>query len=221
MNNIIYMDKNYFSKEPSKNDESPKEQPPKYYQIRKTTEKTCLDIYITDLISDPAVYSQIITLISRMEAGDEVHCYIHTDGGYVATAAMFTNAMQSCAADCIGHTGGKVISAGTMILSGCNKYDIHPKSSFLFHQYAGGKVGKVIQIRESANAVTLTMKTVFNIMLSRGFITEEEWKRIVEKGEDVYISGATLISRFSGCETDGNGYIIAPPIGDIKEPEVD
>lgn len=200
-----------------KQDAQNNQKQPHDFKLRTDGNKSVLDVFITENVDIEARYEEIVTLMNRMKSTDEVHIYLHTNGGLVNSAIMLVNAMSDCDAPVIGHPLGKIISAGTMIATGCDRLDISEDSAFLFHQYFGGSIGKVVQVQQKANSMASSMKTVIGKMLDLNLIIEDEYKRIVEDGEDVYVSGRELMNRLSDCEQDENGYYILKNCGPEKE----
>lgn len=189
---------------------------PRYFRIRPGPGGSrILDLFMTDMVDIYALYSQGNTLIHRMNENDTINLYIHTPGGVVDTAVMFNDSFRYTPATVIGHTGGYVMSAGTMLLAGCDRYDISADSVFMYHGYRSIMGGKATNMQSRVDAITAQMTNLIEIMVAYGFLNEEEFDRILNKGEDVYITGHQMIGRFQDAERDENGYFypLATPVG--------
>jgi len=110
------------------------------------------DIHINDEIGPPDKYLNELHIIRDATPNDIVNIFINSYGGRINTAIQFMNAMANSSAAtirCI--VEGACHSAATMIFLYGDAYHIAEHSSFCFHNYSGGCIGKGNEIASKAD----------------------------------------------------------------------
>lgn len=173
------------------------------YTVDRADNKYKVYIYITDIVREPWWYSEIISLLSRLSENDEVHCYIHTDGGYLTSAQLIAHALVMTKAATHAYSVGKVISAGTVIFAACKYYHIFDESTFLFHPARGHAMGKTADVTATSTALQNFVMFLLKKMNQANLITTEEFDKLIKSSADLYISGNTIKTRITQAKEGG------------------
>ena len=164
--------------------------------------KRTLDVYLTDQILPAYLYSEIASVFLLLGEADSVNIHLHTPGGFLETAQLFSHLIENCRCrnNVTGIAHGNVISAGTPILLACTHIQIAPGAHFMFHSSRHGDMGKTATIKSQSEAMMSFVNGMIRRMVERGMLKEEEYKRIAEGGQDVYISGSEMAVRLGLVE---------------------
>jgi ATP-dependent protease ClpP protease subunit len=100
------------------------------------------EFYISGDLTEPEDYVEWLEVIRSAGEQDTVKLYINSPGGNVDTAIQFMHVLKSTSAYVICSVEGACMSAATMIFLSADELEICDHALFMFHNYAGGALGK-------------------------------------------------------------------------------
>ena len=168
------------------------------YSLTAAGQGRLLRIYLTDNIKAPPYYSQALSILMQMTKNDRAEMYLHTPGGLISSASYISHLIENSAAEVTGIASGQVMSAGTMILSACDKVEVRDDASFMFHHSRGMYAGKTLAAESRLNGINSIVTSWVERMHGLGWLTDDELERITNKNEDVFISGREMNRRLNG-----------------------
>jgi ATP-dependent protease ClpP protease subunit len=100
-----------------------------------------------------------------------------------------------CKARIITHNIGSACSCGSLILSFGNLIHVNPLSITMFHNSAGGGYDSSHRMLTKAQHVIARVAVLFEMMKSRGIITEEEVNGITKSGKEYFLNSDEMTRR--------------------------
>ena len=146
---------------------------------------------------------------------DVLEFMIDSGGGFVNEGMQFYNIMQEkFHGRTVAYLDNKGYSMGAMLFSMANKRVIYPYSDFMYHNYAGGAVGKGGEIKARLEHTSKKLETFFHdIIVKQGFLSEEEYAQMLV-GQDYWMGAKELCKRgiathviFEGKELTAKEYL--------------
>lgn len=153
------------------------------------------NVLLYDVIGDSKDYMSLFRVCSKARQGDEICIFLDTVGGSIATAIAIATALSSTKAKVTKIAFGDVMSAGTLIFDGIGEFEICKYSHFMYHMSSGGMMGSTTSIIRASQQVLDYVKDYLEESVKTGCITEEERSLILDKGQDVYITGKEMADR--------------------------
>lgn len=153
------------------------------------------NILLFGVIAATNDYRDIISLMYKLTAEEEVLLNIHSRGGAIRVAQDFLTAMSRCKATIITNNIGMAASCGSLILAHGDKIHVDPNTTTMFHHAAFGYQDSVHRMLSySQHAIDLGLD-LLNKMKDRGILTEDEVYAISQRGEEFYLSSAIMEER--------------------------
>ena len=149
--------------------------------------------YLTGEIDDPSSYTDWFQLIRSASPDDSIKIYINSRGGSAATAIQFLRAMEESEALVHVVVEGECMSAATFIFLSADRISISDHSSFMFHNYSGGVMGKGGEIYDAA-AHGKAWSEKFLRTVYKNFLSESELKDIFSS-KDIYMDKDEVLKR--------------------------
>jgi ATP-dependent protease ClpP protease subunit len=153
------------------------------------------EFYLSGEILDPEEYIDWFQVIRHAKEGDVVKIYINSGGGNVDTAIQFLRVLSETQATVITSIEGCCASAATMIFLQGHQMEISDHSVIMFHNYAGGSIGKggemYDQIAFERKWSKGLLESVYN-----GILTEKEIESMLDN-KDIWMDGKELMERIS------------------------
>ena len=146
---------------------------------------------------------------------DVLEFMIDSGGGFVNEGMQFYNIMQEkFHGRTVAYLDNKGYSMGAMLFSMANKRVIYPYSDFMYHNYAGGAVGKGGEIKARLEHTSKKLEAFFHdIIVKQGFLSEEEYAQMLV-GQDYWMGAKELCKRgiathviFEGKELTAKEYL--------------
>lgn len=177
------------------------------YKINKK-DNTVL-VYLLGVIYDTKDYSRLIALLHTLEESQTVFFYIKSPGGSVPAACNILTAMERCRAKIITVNLGLAASCGSLILSFGDKIAICENSITMFHNAGMGLQDSVHRASTKVtHTINYTNTILFDKMVNKGIITQQEVDRIVKTGEEYYFNSDEMISRLQATDLLYTGGLI-------------
>jgi len=170
-----------------------------YYTVKtktKITKHYRYDIYISNQITKPCEYIELLHILKVATADDEIHIYINSGGGYCSSTTQITNAMKNCLAHIVCHAEGIVASCATWIFLAGDSFVIEEDIEFMCHYYSGGTYGKGNELEIGAKFSKKYWHNKFK-KIYKGFLTDEESQQLID-GKDFYFNQKQLAKRLKG-----------------------
>jgi len=165
-------------------------------QDERTFHKQIVNIhefYLSGDIESSENYIQWFDTIRHASENDVVKIYINSPGGDVFTAIQFIRALKETSANVIMSVEGMCASAATMIMLCGESFEISEHSTFLFHTYSGGLIGKGHELHSQAQFEReWSIKLINDIY--KNFLTSDEITKILD-GADIWMSGEQVTER--------------------------
>lgn len=153
---------------------------------------------IAGCVSSPEHYAQAVNILYQANRGDQVKIILVTPGGAVSTGCVMADAILSSKAEVTGIANGECASCGAFILGVCDNIEVRPWGSVMFHGSSHFDMGKTATVKERAENTLAYIEYLYSGFIKRGLLTEEEYLRLRDKKEDIYLSAEELNSRLGG-----------------------
>lgn len=154
-----------------------------------------LEYYISGDIEEPSEYTEWFNEIRHARDGDVIKIYINSCGGDLFTAIQFMRVLRETKALVIVSVEGACMSAATMIFLAADKFEISAHSSFMFHNYSGGAIGKggemMDQLAFESKWAEAMLRDVY-----MDFLTAEEITSILAN-KDFWMDSDDVIARLN------------------------
>ena len=159
--------------------------------------------YLSGSIDAPEKYVEWINTIKNAGPHDVIYLTINCYGGQLYTAIQLRHALELSPAHLIIEVEGACFSAATMFLNIATEFVISPYSTFMFHDYAGGVIGKGSEMFSQITHDRQWSKNL-NSKIYKWILTDEELTKITE-GVDFYFSADEMVPRLQKfCEAMQN-----------------
>lgn len=156
-------------------------------------------ISIQDGIGAIEDYWDILNALAIAQPEDEIVMTVVSPGGNLETATLICSAMERCQAPITAIASGICASAGSFIWSCADKCVSTWNAYIMYHMSSNLAWGKTtIKVDESNALVEFVKKILHDYSVSKGLLTEEEYKKIVEENGTVWILGADMQKRIGG-----------------------
>ena len=117
-------------------------QPEKYSNSFSKPVAQLHEFYLSGPVLDAEEYVEWFDVIRNASAVDTIRIYINSPGGDLYTTLQFLRVMSDTEATIITSVEGACMSAATMIFLSADELEICDHALFMFHNYAGGALGK-------------------------------------------------------------------------------
>lgn len=164
-----------------------------YGYFEESLQVRALHIYLSDVIEEPNLYTDLIHKIRTAGPNDVVHIYLNTPGGHIDTGVQIINAIENTQGLVYTHLDGSVCSMGSLIFLAGHQMVAYDHSIMMFHNYSGGAYGKGHEIKSMLDAQERWYDKLQERLLVP-FLTEDELARI-KKGEDIWMHYEEIIER--------------------------
>ena len=127
---------------------------------------------------------------------DVLEFMIDSGGGFVNEGMQFYNIMQEkFHGRTVAYLDNKGYSMGAMLFSMADKRVVYPYSDFMYHNYAGGAVGKGGEIKARLEHTSKKLEAFFyDIIVRQGFLTEDEYQQMLV-GQDYWMGTKEMCKR--------------------------
>lgn len=99
-------------------------------------------LHLKTPIKEPEEYIEWVQLIRSATQDDRIELHLNTPGGDIYTAIELLHAFAYSDAHIHVVCSGLVASAGTVLMTVGDSFEINPHTTFMFHNYSGGTIGK-------------------------------------------------------------------------------
>lgn len=152
-----------------------------------------ISYYLSGEIIEPENYINVFQIIRSAGPNDLVKIHINSSGGLLSTAIQFMRVLLETQATVIASVEGDCCSAATMIMLAADEVELSPHSTFLFHNYSGGAIGKGGELFEKIEHLQQWSSDLFHDVYN-GFLSESEIQDIM-KGKDIWMSAKEVKAR--------------------------
>lgn len=152
---------------------------------------------ITGEVLGPGKYIQLLDVLYHAEPGDTVTIKIASPGGMVETGAALFTAFENTRAKVRTIGMGTVASIASLIWMAGHEREMMPGSTLMVHGPSGMQAGKVSSIQEECEQISEYFKYML-VSLSKGVLTDEQLRRVLESREDMFIPAETINSQMRG-----------------------
>ena len=134
--------------------------------------------------------------LKSAKENDVLEFMIDSGGGFVNEGMQFYNIMQEkFHGRTVAYLDNKGYSMGAMLFSMADKRVIYPYSDFMYHNYAGGAVGKGGEIKARLEHTSKKLEAFFHdIIVKQGFLTDDEYQQMLV-GQDYWMGAKELCKR--------------------------
>jgi ATP-dependent protease ClpP protease subunit len=154
---------------------------------------TVTDFYLCSAIGDPSEYIEWFQRIRSARDSDILRFHINSPGGNLLTAIQLMHALSETEAVVVMSVEGACMSAATLLFLMGDEYQITEHSIFLFHNYAGGTIGKG---GEMYHGIVHERKWTENLLRSsyKDFLTDDEISHLIDD-KDVWMDSESILLR--------------------------
>ena len=139
-------------------------------------------------------YYSLINLLWSARDDDTIYIDLFTYGGQVETGCHIISGIQNTRAKVITRAYGLCCSIGAMIWAAGHEREVLDNATIMFHMPSGGVFGKTADNMEESRNIQ-NWFTEFMIKVTKGILTEEELKNIIECRHDLFIPASTMQER--------------------------
>jgi ATP-dependent protease ClpP protease subunit len=174
-------------------DEEQQRKPAPYAYYESSMQSRVHHFYISEAVSAPIEYVDMIHTIKTAGPGDVIYLYLNMPGGRIDTGVQIINAMRASQGKVITSLEGESHSLGTLLFLSGDEFIVHDDCLMMFHNFSSGTFGKG---NEQAAQIEATIK--WFTKLAKGvyipFLSEEEFDRIA-RGEDLWLDSEEIQER--------------------------
>ena len=150
-------------------------------------------LHLKTPIKDPEDYIEWVQIIRSASENDRIELHLNTPGGDIYTAIELLHAFACTEAHVHVVCSGIVASAGTVLMTVGDSFEINPHTTFMFHNYSGGTICKgnemAIKIEYERQWSKSFMHDVYE-----GLLTSEEIDDLLD-GRDYWLSAEDVSDR--------------------------
>lgn len=152
-------------------------------------------LHLKGPVTDPEDYVEWVETIRDAGEHDTIEFHINSPGGNVYSAIELIHAFADTKAHIHVVLSGIVASAGTILMTVGDSFEISPYTTFMFHNYSGGTIGK-------GNEMAIKMdyerewSKMFMHDIYEGLLTTEEIDQMLD-GRDFWLSAEDVGDRLS------------------------
>lgn len=152
-------------------------------------------VNIWDTLETLSDIDEALMVLSTATEDDTVTLRLNLDGGSHNVGDQLIMAITSC--ECAVHivAAGRIASYGTFILLSADSFEISPFATIMCHAASFGSYGKQGAVKEHVlfeHAQCVAMIKHYY----QHFLTDEEMKRILEEGYDMWMTSDQFIERY-------------------------
>jgi ATP-dependent protease ClpP protease subunit len=151
------------------------------------------EFYLSGEIESPENYIEWIQTIRHSTQADIIKIYINSGGGSIDTTIQLLRAMTETEATVITSVEGMCASAATMIFLQGDSFEVSEYSTFMFHTYSGGAIGKGGEMWEQLQHEKKWSENLLR-NIYKDFLTEREITSLLEN-KDIWMDGTEVIKR--------------------------
>ena len=161
-----------------------------------TPKHTLYRVYIGRFFELKKGLHSVFNELKSAKENDVLELVIDSGGGFVNEGMQFFNIMlEKFAGRTVAYLDNKGYSMGAMLFSMADKRVVYPYSDFMYHNYAGGAVGKGGEIKARINHISSKLEEFFHdIIVSQGFLSEDEFQQMLV-GQDYWMGTKEMCKR--------------------------
>ena len=153
------------------------------------------DYYLSGELLDPTEYIEWFEYIRSAGEHETITIHINSHGGNLYTAIQFIHVMKESRAHIIASIEGACMSAATLICLHAHEFIISNYSTFMFHNYSGGAIGKGGEMADQIVFEKKWSELMFK-EIYKGFLTVKEIEAMLD-GKDLWMSGSEVANRLN------------------------
>ena len=161
-----------------------------------TPKHTRYRIYIGRFFEQKKGLHAVFNELKSAKENDVLELVIDSGGGFVNEGMQFFNIMlEKFPGRTVAYLNNKGYSMGAMLFSMADKRVAYPYSDFMYHNYAGGAVGKGGEIKARINHISAKLEEFFyDIIVRQGFLSKNEFEQMLV-GQDYWMGTKELCKR--------------------------
>jgi len=158
---------------------------------------TTYNVLLYGSIGEAKEYVSLFRMCTKATEQDCIDVYVDTVGGNITTAIAISNALEGSSAKVRRIGLGDVMSAGTLIVDGGPETEIGKFAHFMYHMSSSGGMGNTTAIIETNQQLFGYIIDYLRDAVNKKCITPEEMDMIVNKRQDVFITGKEMAERLN------------------------
>lgn len=164
-----------------------------YQQYDYTYSAQHVHFYLSEEISDPNLYTDMVHRINSATVNDTIFIHLNTPGGQLDTGVQIINAMQNSQAKVVTILESMAYSLGTLLFLAGDEMIVNDHCLIMFHNFKGGVIGKGNELTSQLEA-TIKWFSSLAKKIYIPFLTEDEFERIT-RGEDLWMQSPEIRKR--------------------------
>lgn len=164
-----------------------------YFQ--KVIPTTILTVPIDEPIRESRYYRQVVSGISELDEGDEIHFKIASPGGLLTGLETLLSSVKQSPATSVAFIDGECHSAASILALNCDAVAVSEYASMLCHFVSFGVAGPSNHIQKHSDHVRKTSEKLFRSTY-KYFLTEEEITKCVEDDYQLWLDAEQIMQRF-------------------------
>jgi ATP-dependent protease ClpP protease subunit len=151
--------------------------------------------YLSGTIEEPNEYINWFEVMRNANETDIIQIHINSYGGDLFTAIQFLRAIADTSAHVICSVEGACMSAATMIFLAADSFEVSEHSSFMFHNYSGGTIGKGGEMVDQLIHERKWSHHLLNRIYA-DFLTADEIESLLSN-KDIWMDGEEVLKRLN------------------------
>jgi ATP-dependent protease ClpP protease subunit len=153
------------------------------------------EYYLSGEIDEPSKYTEWFNHMRHAGQNDVIKIYINSCGGDLWTALQFMRVIKECKAAVVASVEGACMSAATIIFLCADQYEVTPHSTFMFHNYSGGTIGKGGEMIDQMKHERRWSAKLFE-EIYEDFLTKDEIQAMLDN-KDLWFSAEQCVARLN------------------------
>jgi ATP-dependent Clp protease, protease subunit len=151
--------------------------------------------YLSGNIEEPNEYINWFEVMRNASETDIIQIHINSYGGDLFTAIQFLRAIADTSAHVICSVEGACMSAATMIFLAADSFEVSEHSSFMFHNYSGGTIGKGGEMVDQLIHERKWSQHLLNRIYA-DFLAADEIESLLSN-KDIWMDGEEVLKRLT------------------------
>jgi len=160
----------------------------------KVIPTTILTVPIDEEIRESRYYRQIVSGISELDEGDEIHFKISSPGGMLSGLETILSALRRSPATSIAFIDSQCHSAASILALNCDGVVVSDYCTMLVHFVSFGTAGPSNHVLKHAEHVRKTSEKLFRETYEH-FLTEEEIDRCITDDYQLWLDAEEINDR--------------------------
>jgi ATP-dependent protease ClpP protease subunit len=165
-----------------------------YCQIFASEDNRSFDVYLSEEIATPDLYTELLNLLFTADESVEIHLKINSPGGNMDTGLQIQDAIENSLATVIGYLSGSADSAASAIFCSCDSHVVGHLGLMLVHSCSMGFFAPIHDFVQRGELIYTQNKKWLERTYA-GFVSEEEIEDILVNKRQLMLDSDDIVLR--------------------------